>query len=263
MLEKKNILGVVVTSENQEKVLEYTLQRLESPSKKFFITTPNPEMVVFAQAHPEFKHILSEAEVALPDGVGLFLASKLLGDPLKDRITGVDFIEMLCKKCERKPLSIGFLGARSGVAQRTAECLKKKYPWIKVAFVGDEWPTEVESGKLKKESFSKNEISKFSTLNSQFSTRIDILFVAFGFPKQEEWIYKNLDKLPVTAAMGVGGAFDYISGEVMRAPKFIRAIGLEWLFRLIRQPWRIKRQLALVKFVSLMMEELLKKKAWE
>jgi len=91
---------------------------------------------------------------------------------------------------------------------------------------------------------------------SSLKAGVDILFVAYGFPKQEEWIAKNLPKLPVKAAMGVGGAFDYISGNVSRAPFFVRAIGLEWLFRLIRQPWRIKRQLRLATFILLVIKEL-------
>ena len=89
---------------------------------------------------------------------------------------------------------------------------------------------------------------------------MDILFVAFGFPKQEQWIAENLDKIPVKVAMGVGGAFDYISGNVPRSPVFIRKLGLEWLFRLIIQPWRLKRQLALFKFIYLVLREKLKSK---
>ncbi len=90
--------------------------------------------------------------------------------------------------------------------------------------------------------------------------RIDILFVAFGFPKQEEWIAKNLASLPVIAAMGVGGAFDYLSGEVVRAPRFIRRIGFEWLFRLVKQPWRLKRQKALLVFIWLVVRQRLSRK---
>lgn len=85
--------------------------------------------------------------------------------------------------------------------------------------------------------------------------KVDILFVAFGSPKQEIWIYENLDKLPVKVAIGVGGAFDFLSGKIKRAPFWIRKAGLEWLFRLINQPWRIKRQLALIKFVILILKE--------
>jgi N-acetylglucosaminyldiphosphoundecaprenol N-acetyl-beta-D-mannosaminyltransferase len=89
---------------------------------------------------------------------------------------------------------------------------------------------------------------------------IDILFVALGAPKQEFWINKNLDKIPVKVAIGVGGAFDYISGKTPRAPTFIRSVGLEWLFRLVVQPWRIKRQLALIEFIRLVVKEKLSQK---
>ncbi len=125
-----------------------------------------------------------------------------------------------------KALVHGVFGWRSGVAERTVERLKKRYPWINVAFAGSEWS-------------EKGFVNKRERV-------IDILFVAYGIPKQEEWIYENLSKLPVKAAMGVGGAFDFLSGAVPRAPFLVRFLGFEWLFRLIVQPWRFRRQLALM-----------------
>jgi N-acetylglucosaminyldiphosphoundecaprenol N-acetyl-beta-D-mannosaminyltransferase len=191
--------------------------------------------------------------------VGVFLASGLLGAPLKERIPGVDFMEELCRMSNGKTVSIGLLGGKKGIAKRTAECLRAKYPWIRFAFVGQEWPDGlfVHDGVLS----SKYKVSsiKNENENKHNTNVIDILFVAFGFPKQEEWIYNHLNQLPVKAAMGVGGAFDYISGNVPRAPYIIRAMGFEWLFRLIRQPWRIKRQLALLTFIRLVVLERLRK----
>jgi len=149
-------------------------------------------------------------------------------------------MEKLCEACREKPLSIGFLGGRGRVAERTAERLKMRYPWINVTFVGSEWS---EKGFINKKERS-----------------IDILFVAYGIPKQEEWIYENLPKLPVKAAMGVGGAFDFISGAVPRALFLVRFLGLEWLFRLIVQPWRFRRQLALIEFIFLVFKEWFREK---
>ncbi len=237
MLRKSHILGVGVTNETEDKILEYLLLSLKQAAQKYYIVTPNPEIVVAAQGNPHYKKILNEAKIALPDGVGVFLGSALMGHPLKERITGVDFMEEVCRRSSEQPLRMGFLGGRGGVAELTAECLKKKYPWIDVVFVGEEWDmkSKVESRKSKVE--------------------IDILFVAFGHPKQEEWIYENLEHLPVKVAMGVGGAFDYISGRVERAPFMVRAIGMEWLYRLVREPWRWRRQMALGKFVWLVVKE--------
>lgn len=244
MLRKDYILGVGITNESEDKILEYLLLSLSQHTKRYYIVTPNPEIVVYAHNHPHYKKILNEAKVALPDGVGVFLGSALMGHRLRERITGVDFLEEICKRSSEQPLTMGFLGGARGVAERTAECLKKKYPRIEVVFVGEEWP--------------KN--SEFRIHNSELRYRsknlfIDILFVAFGHPRQEEWIYENLEHLPVKVAIGVGGAFDYISGRVVRAPFMVRAIGLEWLYRLMKEPWRWRRQLALGKFVQLVLKE--------
>ena len=228
---KKNILGVGVTDAKSEDILEYVLDEVKKPSKKLSIVTPNPEIVVYATKHPTFKKLINEADLALCDGVGLLLAGMVLGKPLPERITGVDLMKSLCEKSVKKAYTIGFLGGRAGVAERTAECLKGLYPGLRVDFTESDFDVK---------HFPKK--------------GVDILFVAFGFPKQEEWIAKNLPLLPVKVAMGVGGAFDYLSGNVTRAPFIVRAVGLEWLFRLIRQPWRWRRQLSLLLFAKLVIQ---------
>src|SRR6266404_6355466 len=244
MLSKTKILNVTITNETEERVLEYLFERLKKPEKKTFIITPNPEMLVFANRHLAYQDKINQADISLPDGIGLFFASGLLGQPLKERITGVDFLEKLCKEAKIKPLSMGFLGGRSGVAERTAERLLQKYAYLDIVFIGSEW----------------NEKGFNSKAEKQKKKEIDILFVAFGVPKQEEWIYENLDSLPAKAAIGVGGAFDYLSGTVWRAPFIIRFIGFEWLFRLIVQPWRWRRQLALLEFIYLVVRQRLSPK---
>ena len=268
MLQSIKILGVSVTNEKADKILEYVVSRVKNGNKKLFIVTPNPEILAYAQAHPDYKAKLNHAEVALPDGIGLLIAGQILSTPLKERITGVDFIEMVCKTTRENPMSIGFLGGRGGVAEEAVKRLKKKYPWIQVVFVGEEWDKEGFNRGPVNSSFPQvldlNEAS-FNDLRASGNPsavatppknkQIDILFVAFGFPKQEEWIYENLPKLPVKAAVGVGGAFDYLSGKVPRAPKFVQAIGLEWVFRLFIQPWRWKRQLALFTFIYLILKK--------
>lgn len=251
MLKKTNILGVNITNENEDKILEFIFHSLRTSREKFFIVTPNPEIIMYAKKHKDYQNKLNEAKVSLPDGVGVYLAGTVLGKPLESRIPGVDFIEKLCENSKELPVSIGFLGGRAGVAQRTFQCLKAKYPWIEVVFVGEEWDDRLlfdrkRLGNNPKSAHDKGTIHPVS---------IDLLFVAYGFPKQEEWIYKNLKSLPIKAAMGVGGAFDYISSEVVRAPYLIRAMGFEWLFRLVVQPWRIKRQLALIEFIFLVLKE--------
>lgn len=237
MLDKKNILGVGITNATKEEVLEYITKSLENHHKKYFVVTPNPEFLVLANKNPKFKNILNNAELALADGIGVILAGKFVAKPLKERMTGVELLESLCKAVAEKPITVGFLGGRENVAEKTAECLVKKYPGLKVAFADPEY------------NFYKN----YNDYNGY--KRIDLLFVAFGAPKQEIWTSENLEKIPVKIAIGVGGAFDYISGKIPRAPVWVQKIGFEWLFRLVIQPWRLKRQLALLEFVWLVLKE--------
>ncbi len=244
---KNNILGVSVTSATSQSVLEYLMEIAEKGKEKCFVVTPNPEIVMYAKDHPHYKKILNEADLALCDGIGLYLAGQLLNKPFKDRITGVDMMEMLCKGSVKKPVSIGLLGARPGVAEKAAKCLREKYPGINILFTASELEELLERKRNTNEK-NHNNVVLHQKYDYSLFPAVDILFVAFGFPKQEEWIATHLPFLPVHVAMGVGGAFDYISGEVKRAPFFLRAVGLEWLYRLIRQPKRLKRQLVLPLF---------------
>ena len=282
-MNKKNILGVGITDASKKEVLEYIVKNLENFTEKSYFVTPNPEFLVFASKNITFKNILNNADLALADGIGVMMAAKILGKPLKDRFTGVDLVKSLCKEVSEKPITVGFLGGRSGVAELTAECLRKKHPKLKIGFVGEEWPNDYLAGpvglhprptssvaplssgarrgppapatRLGVSSSSVTPTSPFNTKYKILNTSVDILFVAFGCPKQEFWISENLPKIPVKIAIGVGGAFDYISGKIPRAPGFLRTLGLEWLFRLIVQPRRIKRQLSLLEFIYLVLKE--------
>jgi N-acetylglucosaminyldiphosphoundecaprenol N-acetyl-beta-D-mannosaminyltransferase len=288
MISKKNILGVGITDATRKEILEYIVKNLENFKKKLTFVTPNPEFLVLANKNDTFREILNRADLASADGIGVMIAGKILGKPLKERFTGVDVVKSLCSEVSEKPITVGFLGGGDGVAEKTAECLRKMYPGLKVGFVGKEWPKgdigarqprvsgDVRLQNFKNQSLNSVSLSKSRqqtgaqpTFNSpenglpratenyfrEESRPVDILFVAFGGPKQEFWIAENLSMLPVKIAIGVGGAFDYLSGKIPRAPKFIRDIGMEWLFRLIIQPWRIKRQVALLEFVWLVAKE--------
>ncbi len=235
-----NILNIKIDDVNRKEALKIVEGWLVKPGKHW-IATPNPEMVVKAQKDAEFRKTLNEADLAIPDGVGL----KLVG--VKNRIAGVDLMMDLVKLAADKGYTVGFLGGRDGVAVKARDRLLVKYPNLKVSLAQEEF-YEQRSSRIN-ERISADRDPRESAKNPRES--IDILFVALGHGKQEAWIVQNLDKIPVKVAMGVGGAFDYISGRVPRAPLLVRKIGLEWLFRLIIQPWRIKRQLALLKFIWL------------
>lgn len=189
---------------------------------KTFVVTINPEIIMLMKKDPEYKKAVESADLIVADGAGILMAGKLFGKRFPGRIHGSDLVDLLSSRAEANNLSIGLLGGR-GVAQTTADKLKNKYPQLNVAFAEDEW------------------------VNGQSS---DILFVAFGSPKQEKWIYENKENLNAHLIIGVGGAFDYMSGKVRRAPLWIRKIYMEWLFRLIRQPWRVKRQSQLIVYIS-------------
>ena len=231
MKNKIFLLGVGINNINIDDTLEFIIKGLGKNEKKYYVVTPNPEILVIANANHNYKKVLNNAKLALPDGVGVMLASKFLSKPLEQRVTGVDLVENLCREVSKQPITVGFLGAGPHVAELASECLREKYPDLKINFTEQEWNFEKDYPKT------------------------DILFVAFGSPKQEIWIAENLNKLPVKVAIGVGGAFDFISGKTKRAPVIFRKLGLEWLFRLFMQPWRIKRQLRLIKFIFLVFKE--------
>ncbi|MDD2823521.1 MAG: WecB/TagA/CpsF family glycosyltransferase [Candidatus Daviesbacteria bacterium] len=261
-MEPVNILGVKVNNISLAESVEIVLSWLKQGGKHY-IVTPNPEFIMASQKDDEFKKVLNNSDLAIPDGSRLGWASKVLQEknflkkvllfPLFlfpanaliqfNTVAGVDLMEALCKEAADKGFTTGFLGGQNGVAKKAAECLQKKYPKLKVIFADDGPKVNIDG------------VVDLPILRLA-DTPIDILFVAFGQVKQEKWIAKNLDKLPVKVAMGVGGAFDYISGDIKRAPVWMRVIGLEWLFRLVLQPWRIKRQLQLVKFVLLVITNL-------
>ncbi|MBI2442765.1 MAG: WecB/TagA/CpsF family glycosyltransferase, partial [Candidatus Levybacteria bacterium] len=186
---KKTLLGVGITSATQREVLQYIITSLEEQHDPYYIVTPNPEIIVLANKRREFLDILNQARIALPDGSGVTLAAQFLGKPLSQRITGVDLMESLCKEVstplrasfaevatkakkgfggQGNPITVGFLGGRNGVAQKAADCLVRKYPGLKVSFIGEEW---------------SDGLAGPAASSPQSARSIDILFVAFGFPK--------------------------------------------------------------------------------
>lgn len=227
---KIDILGVKVSNINKKEAIEVARNFLFDGSQHI-IATPNPEMAVLALKDAEFALVFDRADLCLPDGVGLMLAGKLFGTSLKERITGSDFVLDLAGVAEKEGKSIYLLGASEGVAKKAGEKLKEKYPNLKIA--GTESGGEV---------FNLNESEKKNLLEKINSVAPDILFVALGQVKQEKWIVENISKVPsVKIATGIGGAFDFIAGNAKRAPKWMQKIGLEWLWRLILEPWRAKR----------------------
>jgi len=203
------------------------------------IITLNPEMVVAAWDDPGFRQVLNSADANVADGIGLMMAARWLGHPLRERVTGSDGIYCLSEHCARMGYRPFFLGAASGVAEVVSDRLSARYPGLQApgAYTGSPRPEDEQD-----------------VLTRVRAAAPDLLFVAYGVPAEERWIARNRDRLAVPVMIGVGGAFDFVAGIVRRAPSWMRRAGLEWLHRLIRQPWRWRRQLALVRFAGLMLK---------
>ncbi len=227
------ILGIPIDSISRQKAMEKLKLFLDSPSIHT-VFTPNPEIVMLAQEDMGLKRAIEDADLVLPDGIGLIIASKLKGLGLKERITGIDTMATLLDYCGKKEKSIFILGGKPGRAEKACQNIEVKYPGIKIAGFKHGYYQEDEEAEL---------------LNYINSKGADILFVCLGAPKQEKWIHQHRDKLNCRLAMGVGGSVDIYSGQVKRAPKVFQKLGLEWFYRLIKEPWRIGRMLLLPKFL--------------
>lgn len=270
MNKKVHICDVPVNNLGYSEVIERVKKFIEEKRKVYFVTV-NPEMVVNASFDDEFCSALKSAEIITPDGVGILWSSSYLESPqkknkisqffqligsllkipfrpksirtvLKQRVTGVDLFKKIVNEAQENDWKIFLLGASKGVADRVIKKFERTH--AKTKFVGCFAGTPKEEG--------EDEIC--DKINESGP---DILFVAYGSPDQEFWIHRNLFKLDsVKVAIGVGGAFDFWSGKVKRAPKFLRRIGLEWLWRLAREPKRFFRIWnATVKFIRLIYQE--------
>lgn len=235
---KENILGVDVSPVTMEETLN-RVDEIIRGRKPEFIVAINPEKIMKSLHDENLRNMLNSACINLPDGVGILVASKLKGGRVKYRVTGIDLMLNICSRASNSGYRVYLLGASPGTADKAAEKLKEKFPGIIISGTHDGYFKESE----------ESLISKITSSNS------DVLFVALGSPKQEYWIKNNMDKLNVPLLMGVGGSYDVICGNIKRAPSWMRHLGLEWLFRLIKEPWRIKRMLALPVFLTLALKE--------
>lgn len=204
------------------------------------IVTLGTEMVVYAQRDTRYRAVINGCALSLCDTVGLLAVARGRGATLRDRVTGVELVERLCKAAAEEGLSIYLLGGAPGVAEQAAAILQQRYPALRVAGTHDGY-------------FSPSESSQIA--QSIRGSGAHLLFAAMGFPKQEYWLSEHLHETGVGAAIGVGGSFDVISGNVERAPQAWRKAGLEWLYRLVKEPRRWRRQLALPRFVVLVAVE--------
>lgn len=210
-----NIFGVPVDAVTMAEAVARAKEMLAG-GRLNKIFTPNPEILLEAARDEQYRAVLQTGDLSLPDGIGLVLAGRWLGIPFKERVSGSDFMIKLCELASVKNKKVFLLGGKNGVAERTAAALENKFPGIFISGCSEDEKAAAQDPVL---------------LSS------DILFVALGAKRQERWISDFSFKLSnVRMAVAVGGSFDMISGDIPRAPIFLRKMGLEWLWRFLMEP---------------------------
>jgi len=229
------ILGIRVDNVTTPEVLDL-LERYIAERRPRQIVTVNPEFVMAARRDATFRAVLEAADLALPDGQGLLWAARVMGSRLRERVCGSDIVPAVAALSARQGYRLFLLGAVPGVAERAAEALTARNPGLQIAGTYAGSPA----------------VEEEDTIVAMIrAARPDLLFVAYGAPRQDLWIHRNLQRLDVPVCMGVGGTLDFVAGVATRAPYWMRRAGLEWLHRLIRQPWRWRRMMVLPKFAWL------------
>lgn len=229
------ILGVEIDNITKEEAVLRTKELIENSNKSCsLIVAPNTEFIMRAQKDEEFFNVLNAAELATPDSVGVMLGGKLQKKKFKARIPGQMYFRSVIEYGSEAGWTFYLLGGKGDVPKLAAENVQKMFPKVKI--VG------YHEGYFEKDSEEKV-IEEINNLQP------NVLFVAMGAPIQEKWIYNNKNKLKVDVATGQGGTFDYEAGNIKRAPRIIQKLGIEWLWRLILQPTRIKRMMVLPQYV--------------
>ena len=231
-MEKVNILGVNVDNVTMESAVLRVMNFLEGDAPHA-VFTPNSEIIMVAYKDEQFCKALNEASLIVPDGIGVVYASRILKAPLSERVAGFDLASNVIEKLSDGSKSFYFFGGKPGVAELAKENLLKKYPKLSVCGIQDGYFD------AEKEAAIIEDIKE---------KKPDILFVCLGAPKQEKWINEHKNELGAKVLMGIGGSLDVFAGTVDRAPKFYQEHGLEWFYRLLKQPSRFVRMLALPKF---------------
>lgn len=231
----ETILGVRVGSFTYDRLLA-EVDRVMVQERQAMIVAINPEKVVKAQTDEALKELLNEAEMPIADGIGVVLASRWRVGKVRERVTGVETMLHLCRHAAARGYPVFLLGAKPGVAEKAARILQSRYPGLQVAGT--------------QHGYFDDDREVVEQINRSGAR---ILFVAMGSPRQEYWIRKHRDDLAPRILQGVGGSLDVICGHIPRAPEWMQRMGLEWLYRLIKEPSRWRRQLALPKFLWLVL----------
>lgn len=230
-MEKVCIMGIeyanVSLNEIVDECVSYTTER-----KSKMVVTPNGEIAEYAYHNKDFNNVLKSADLVIPDGVSIIVASKKIGTPIRQRVPGVETAQEIIRRLNVSSGSLFLFGGSPGVADQAAENIKREYPNIVIA--------GTENGYFDDDTHILEKINSSSP---------DVLFVCLGSPKQEMWMNKNKDNLSCGVMLGLGGTLDVLAGKVKRAPEIFSKFGCEWLYRTVKQPSRIVRVMKIPKFV--------------
>lgn len=235
MSEKTNIHGVMIDNLTMDEALERVLGMLQSTGP-YSIYTPNSEIIMQAARDDALKAILNQADLLIPDGAGVVLASRILRRKLKEKVSGIDLVNRILMNTDRRITSFFIFGGKPGVAEQASINILSEFPRADILDFHNGYFTD---------SDVPNIISQIN------AAKAEILLVGLGAPKQENWIHQHAHELNCKVIIGVGGSIDVFAGTATLAPEFMRKAGLEWLYRLIRQPSRYKRMLDLPRFILL------------
>ncbi len=233
MSEKVNILGVLVDKVNVDEASDKIMEYIEAKDRVAAVFTPNSEIIMMAYRDEEFKKLLNSSDLLTADGIGVVYASRIVKNPIAERCAGYDIACMSLEKLALKGGSVYLFGSKPGVAETAGKNICDKYPGIRIAGYSD--------------GYFDAEKEKTIITNIQRANP-DLVFVCLGAPKQEKWIADHRDELPNAVYMGIGGSLDVFAGTVKRAPEFYTKHGIEWLYRLCKQPSRFMRMLDLPRF---------------
>jgi N-acetylglucosaminyldiphosphoundecaprenol N-acetyl-beta-D-mannosaminyltransferase len=234
-----DVLGVRIDDVTYDEALAL-LRRALAERTPTVVTTPNPEIVMLARQDPDFLDLLNRCHLNIPDGIGLLLAARLAGHRLRQHVQGTDLVLRLAAAVSDVPgpgRRWFLLGGHGDVAGRAAAALVTQFPGLIVAGAAAGSPAPEDDAAVR------------SLLRA--AGEVDVVLVAYGAPKQERWLDRNLAEMGIPIGIGVGGVFNYLSGDAPRAPAWVRRLHFEWLHRLLTQPWRWRRQLALPQFAVL------------